>query len=826
MRKWIIIGGVLFALCAIVVLALLNLNSLVNRNKDYFLNQAEQALGRKVSVGDVGLTLWGGVGLTLRKFTMADDPSFSSSDFIRAEDLQINVKLLPLLRKDFQVKRLILHKPVIQVIRNKEGRFNFATIGKDKREKPKEEDKTEKERKSSPPPVLLIAVVDISGGELRYLDRKAGTDFRANQIDFKVKDFDLNRPFSAELAAALFSEKQNFRIQAEIGPIGSQTNFGDIFVDGKADIESLDFGKLQSNLPAVREALPKDMDVSGIVTARDLRLKGTLKKLSLKGALDGTGAALNFGKTLRKAMGIPLVVSADARYDNGLLRLSQTKVKLNTMELVGNGEAKLGDVMGLNLSLASNRFALDGWEKIIPLLEGYQLSGNLEVQKTIVQGNLGKGATPQIQGTLALSGASAKPPQFTKPIKDLDTRIDFTGQRAVVKDTTLSLGNSRIRVAAEIDRFSPLTLTYKLSTPELRPADFQASLSEDRQQDVIKDLSSEGALSAQNGALTFRGKFASSQGKLYKIDYKDLGTNLALENRIANIRNLRLNALNGAIQAEGEYAFDGAMPRFSMVSKVQGLDLGELYRSVDPKRTQTIQGRLNADMKISGSGKEWKQIQPSLRGQGQAEVLQGALLDFNVADNVLSAITGIPGLTSFINPQLRKKYPETFEAKDTKFKELKGQFDVADARINIKDLRIAAADYTVRGNGWVNFEKRTDFQGLLLLSQALSADLGHSAREVTYMFNTQNQFEVPFALTGVLPGLKAMPDSNYLAKMVERGFVRKGAEELQRRLFGKDRSAPSGESAPQAPLTDPKKENKKNPAEDLIRRGLDQLFRR
>ena len=59
MRKWIIVSAVLFVFCAIVVLALLNLNSLINRNKDYFLTQAEQALRRKVSVGDVGLTLWG-----------------------------------------------------------------------------------------------------------------------------------------------------------------------------------------------------------------------------------------------------------------------------------------------------------------------------------------------------------------------------------------------------------------------------------------------------------------------------------------------------------------------------------------------------------------------------------------------------------------------------------------------------------------------------------------------------------------------------------------------------------------------------------------------
>jgi hypothetical protein len=193
---------------------------------------------------------------------------------------------------------------------------------------------------------------------------------------------------------------------------------------------------------------------------------------------------------------------------------------------------------------------------------------------------------------------------------------------------------------------------------------------------------------------------------------------------------------------------------------------------------------------------------------------------------VLSSITGIPGLTSLINPQIRKKYPETFEAKDTRFKELKGLFDLADARINIKDLRIAAADYTVQGNGWVDFEKRTNIQAVLLLSQSLSADLGRSAREVTYMFNNQNQFEVPFALTGTLPKLKARPDSNYIGKLVQRGFMRKGAEELQQRLLGKDRSTPSGETSPQEPPLDQKKEKKKNSTEELIRKGLDQLFKR
>jgi len=227
-------------------------------------------------------------------------------------------------------------------------------------------------------------------------------------------------------------------------------------------------------------------------------------------------------------------------------------------------------------------------------------------------------------------------------------------------------------------------------------------------------------------------------------------------------------------------------------------------------------------MKVSGSGKTWKEIKPNLRGQGQAEVLQGALLNFNIAEGVLSGITGVPGLSSLINPQVRKKYPETFEAKDTEFKELKGLFTLADARMSVRDLRITAADHAVQGSGWVGFDRRVDFQSLLVFSQRLSADLAHSVREVSYMFNNQNQFEIPFTLTGTLPKVKPKPDSSYLAKMIQRGMMRKGAEELQRRFFGTKPSTPPAESAP----SDRRREKKRSPAEELIRKGLEGLFGR
>jgi uncharacterized protein involved in outer membrane biogenesis len=69
---------------------------------------------------------------------------------VRAKDMQINFELWPLIRKEFQIKRIILHEPVIHLIRNVNGDFNFATVGKkEKEEKVRGEVKKEKKPPSA-----------------------------------------------------------------------------------------------------------------------------------------------------------------------------------------------------------------------------------------------------------------------------------------------------------------------------------------------------------------------------------------------------------------------------------------------------------------------------------------------------------------------------------------------------------------------------------------------------------------------------------------------------------------------------------------------------
>ncbi|HVO95094.1 MAG TPA: AsmA family protein, partial [Terriglobales bacterium] len=556
MRKWIIAGVIAIALAGIVIAALLNLNSLIARNRDFLIGQAQQALGRRISVGEIEATLFTGLGVRLKNFAMADDPAYSTGEFVRAKDLQVSLRFWPLLRKEFQVKSMVLHEPVIQIIRDANGEFNFSTIGK----KPKEPKPAREKEPKEPAPegakdrsAFLVSLVNISDGDIHYLDKKDGSDLRVRQIDLEVEDFAYDEPFSIKLAAAVFADKQNVKLKTKVGPIGTGADFAQVPLNGELELDPLDMSQLNKALPRLKKSLPKELGLSGVFSVKSLKFNGKLKDLGLNGSIDGTRGALRYGNSFQKAAGIPLTLTTDVHVKDDKISIRTGQLKLYNLKAAAAGDVQLGNTTMVNLSLNSEPAALDGWEKIFPAVERYQLTGNMEVKAT-VRGKVGQGAAPEVRGTLTLKRASAKPPDFPKPIENLDTTISFNGQRADVKDMTLTLGKSTIRLAATIDQFSPLTLSYKMSTPEIWPADYHAALSEDRKADVIRNLWSEGRFTMVNDNMVYDGKLVSGDGKLYNVAYKGLDANLALADKIAHIKSLKVNALSGALQMEGDYS--------------------------------------------------------------------------------------------------------------------------------------------------------------------------------------------------------------------------------------------------------------------------------
>ena len=293
MRKRII-AAVALALSGILVLAVLNVNFLVRRNKDYLIGRLEQALGRKITVDTIEVTL-SPVGARLVNFAMPDDPAFSADAFLLAKDLRVDLRLLPLLIGQFRFKRLVLESPLITIVRDARGKYNFASSARnEKNEREKADDSKTASAKKPDSLLFLIASMNVSDGTLRYRDLKSSGELTATQINLKVNDFEWDEPFDIELEAAVMAAKHNLKFKSRIGPIGGNADYRNVPLNGDIHVDALDLGKVNAVLPQFRKALPRALRFDGVYTIDDLKFKGTLNNLSLKGAVTGTDASFRF----------------------------------------------------------------------------------------------------------------------------------------------------------------------------------------------------------------------------------------------------------------------------------------------------------------------------------------------------------------------------------------------------------------------------------------------------------------------------------------------------------------------------------------------------
>ena len=293
MRKRII-GAVVLAMSGVLVLTVLNVNFLVRRNKDYLVGQVEQALGRKITVDKIEVTLTP-VGARLVNFAMADDPAFSAAAFLRAKDLQVDLRLLPLLIGQFRLKRLVLESPIITIVRDARGQYNFASNARNQKSDRESADisKNASDRKQDSQ-LFLVASLNVSDGTLRYRDLKNGSELTATLINLEVNDFEWDEPFDIQLEAAVMAAKHNLKFKSRVGPIAGNRDYRDVPLDGDIRADALDLGKVNNAMPQLRKALPKALRFDGVYTIKDLKFKGTLNNLSLKGAVTGTDASFRF----------------------------------------------------------------------------------------------------------------------------------------------------------------------------------------------------------------------------------------------------------------------------------------------------------------------------------------------------------------------------------------------------------------------------------------------------------------------------------------------------------------------------------------------------
>ena len=95
MKKLLIVIGVIIVLLVVIAAALPFLID-VNRFKPELEADLSTALGRKVQIGNIGLSLFSG-SVKVDNVSIADDPAFGGAPFLQAKQLAAGVAIQPLI---------------------------------------------------------------------------------------------------------------------------------------------------------------------------------------------------------------------------------------------------------------------------------------------------------------------------------------------------------------------------------------------------------------------------------------------------------------------------------------------------------------------------------------------------------------------------------------------------------------------------------------------------------------------------------------------------------------------------------------------------------
>jgi len=405
MKKLLIVLGSLLVVVLAVLAALPRVLD-VNRYHDRIQAELQKQLGRPVQLGQMNLGLLPPT-FKVQNAVIGEDPKYDSPiPFAQTSELDIELKLQPLLHKDIQVATLRMLNPHVELIRGTDGTWNFSSIGTHN------EQKSKQEQASGENKPLSLDRFQIDDGAVGITDKQNHQPrMEYSHIDVLLKDYAPGKPFNISVGAHLpGAGKQLVKLDGHGGPIDDATLVSTPF-EGTLQLDQVALSSAQQYLAS------KALAGTEAIISGSLKFKSDSGKVSTNGTVRMDNVVAN-----GKPLGYPIVLDYNATDDlkAEVISVSNTQVKIGNAPFVVNGTVNGKSTPALaDLKLNTQNASIAELVKLgeafgLSLSPGVQPSGQLSADLTAH----GPVSAPAVAGTLraaqlSVSGVTANSLQIT-----------------------------------------------------------------------------------------------------------------------------------------------------------------------------------------------------------------------------------------------------------------------------------------------------------------------------------------------------------------------------------------------------------------------------
>jgi AsmA protein len=260
----------------------------VNQFRPTIEEKASAALGRKVELGNLSLSLISG-SLSADNISIGDDPKFSSSPFLTAKSLNVGVEIMPLIfSKTLNVTGITIDTPQVTLLHNPAGVWNFSSLG----------GSAAKSKSSSNSSAdVTIKKLQLKSGSIILGSTNSQKRNTYDHLNVTASDVSITSKFPVTVTADL-PGGGTFKLDGTVGPV-DQADTSLTPLDAKLNIGSLNL--------ASTGFLDPSMGLGGI-----LDLDGNI---SSQGGEAQTKGTVKFSKALLVAGGSPSSVPVNVNFD-------------------------------------------------------------------------------------------------------------------------------------------------------------------------------------------------------------------------------------------------------------------------------------------------------------------------------------------------------------------------------------------------------------------------------------------------------------------------------------------------------------------------------
>jgi AsmA protein len=289
----------------------------VNQFRPTIEEKASAALGRKVEVGDLSLSLFSG-SLAADNLSIADDPKFNKSPFLTAKSINVGVELMPLiLSKELNITGIIIDNPEVTLIRSSGGEWNYSSFGVAGKSRGKQE------RPAQPPGKLpsagnefSVQKLALNNGRINIGSTSSSKRSVYDKVDLTASDVSLNSKFPVTLTASL-PGGGNLKLEGTAGPL-DQENTALTPVNAKLTINGLNLAATGFLDPAAGLGGLLDLNANIASQNAEARVSGAAK---LSKALFVAG-----GSPASTPVNVDFNTKYDLRKNSGVLEPSTLKI--------------------------------------------------------------------------------------------------------------------------------------------------------------------------------------------------------------------------------------------------------------------------------------------------------------------------------------------------------------------------------------------------------------------------------------------------------------------------------------------------------------------